>query len=139
MGGMCIILSPTFNQAYKKSGREIIKIETGENFEGRLISVPLTFPNVDANRRKIKGELDITLCSIYHPVDNIEFESFNTILSSVLMQLPPETNIILGHDITFRLEGQIAFSTLYIHTIFNTTFYVGIIKINQGKRPKRRS
>ncbi len=49
---------------------------------------------------KIKGELDITLCSIYHPVDNIEFENFNTILSSILTQLPPETkHIILGHNI----------------------------------------
>jgi len=38
--------------------------------------------------------------------------------------------------ITFWLEGQIAFSIWYIHTIFNITFYVGIIEINQGKRPK---
>jgi hypothetical protein len=43
--------------------------------------------------------LNITLYSIYHPVDNIEFEDFNTILSSILTQSPPNTNIILGHNI----------------------------------------
>jgi hypothetical protein len=43
--------------------------------------------------------LNITLYSIYHPFDNIEFEDFNTILSSILTQSPPDTNIILGHDI----------------------------------------
>jgi hypothetical protein len=43
--------------------------------------------------------LNITLYSIYHPVDNIEFEDFNTILSSIFTQTPPDTNIILGHDI----------------------------------------
>ncbi len=77
----------------------MIKLETGENFKGRIIRVPLTFPNLDDIGEKIKGELDITLCSIYHPVNNIEFENFNTTLSSKLMQLPPETNIILGHNI----------------------------------------
>jgi hypothetical protein len=30
MGGVCIILSPTFNQAHKNNGREVIKLETGE-------------------------------------------------------------------------------------------------------------
>jgi hypothetical protein len=99
MGGVCIILSPTFNQAHKKNGREVIILETGKIFEGRIIGVPLTFPNVDNNGKKIKRELVITLCSISHPVDNIEFENFNTILSSILTKLPPETNIILGHDI----------------------------------------
>ncbi len=89
---MCIILSPTFDQAHKKSGKKIIKIETAKNFEERLIGVPLTFPNVKDNGKKIKGELDITLCSIYHPVDDIEFEIFYTTLSSILTQLPPETN-----------------------------------------------
>jgi hypothetical protein len=49
MGGVCIILSPTFNQAHNKSRKEIIKIETGKIFEGRLIGVPCTFPNVDDN------------------------------------------------------------------------------------------
>ncbi len=84
---------------HKKNGREVIKLETGENFEGRVISVPLTFPNVDDNWKKIKGKLDTTQCSIYHPVGNIEFENFNTILSSIITQLLPETNIILGHNI----------------------------------------
>ena len=37
------------------------------------------------------------------------------------------------------LEGQIAFSIWYIHTIFHITFYVGIIEINQGEWPKRHS
>jgi hypothetical protein len=77
----------------------VIKLETGKNIEGRIIGVPLTFPNVDDNGKTIKGELNITLCSIYHPVDNIELKNFNTILSSILTQLPPETNIILGHGI----------------------------------------
>jgi hypothetical protein len=61
--------------------------------------VPLTFPLVVNNRKKIKGELGIILCSIYHPVNIIEFKNFNINLSSILTQLPPKTNIILGHDV----------------------------------------
>ena len=53
--------------------------------------------------KTIKGELNITLYSIYHPVDNVEFENFNTILSSILTQSPPDTNIILGHDINANI------------------------------------
>ena len=49
MGGVFIILSPTFDQAHNKSRKEIIKIETGKILEGRLIGVPCTFPNVDDN------------------------------------------------------------------------------------------
>jgi hypothetical protein len=54
MGGVCIILSPSFNQAHKKNRREVIKLDTGEYFEGRIIGVPLTFPNVDNNGKKSK-------------------------------------------------------------------------------------
>ncbi len=103
MGGVCIILSPIFDQVHKKNQREEIKLETGKIFEGRIIGVPLTFPNVDDNWTKIKGNLNITLYSIYHLVDNIEFENFHITLNSILTQLPPETNIILGHDISANL------------------------------------
>ena len=54
MGGVCIILSPTFDQAHKKNGREVINLETGKKFEGRIIGVPLTFPNTDNNGKKLK-------------------------------------------------------------------------------------
>jgi hypothetical protein len=37
---------------------------------------------------------------------------------------------------TFWLEGQITFSTPYLHTLFTTTFYIGIIEINQEKTAK---
>jgi hypothetical protein len=43
--------------------------------------------------------MDITLCSIYHPVDNKEYKNFNSTLSLLLNHLPPKSNIILGHDI----------------------------------------
>ncbi len=43
--------------------------------------------------------MNITLYSIYHPVDDIEFEDFNSILSLILTQSPPDTNIILRHNI----------------------------------------
>jgi hypothetical protein len=36
---------------------------------------------------------------ICHQVGNIEFKNFNTILNSISTQLPPETSIVLGHDI----------------------------------------
>jgi hypothetical protein len=54
MGGVCIILSPTFDLAHKKSGEETITIPAseGENFEGRFIGIPLTFPNTDDNGKK---------------------------------------------------------------------------------------
>ena len=35
----------------------------------------------------------------YHPVDNKEYESFNSTLSSILNHIPQKSNIILGHDI----------------------------------------
>jgi hypothetical protein len=124
MGGVCIILSPIFDQAHKKNGKEVIKLETGKKFEGRIIGVPLTFPNIDNNRKKIKGNLNITLYSIYHPVDNIEFENFNTILNAILTQLPPETNIILGHNINANVgtsanSGQHLKETVGVYGIEN--------------------
>jgi hypothetical protein len=43
MGGVCIILPPTFDLAHKKSGKETITIPASEDekFEGRFIGVPL--------------------------------------------------------------------------------------------------
>jgi hypothetical protein len=41
MGSVCIILSPTFDQANKQNGREVIKLEKGKYFEGRIIGVSL--------------------------------------------------------------------------------------------------
>ncbi len=54
MGGICVILSPTFDLAHKKSGKETITIPAseGENFEGRFIGIPLTFPNTGDNGKK---------------------------------------------------------------------------------------
>jgi hypothetical protein len=49
IGGVCIILSPIYDQAHKKNRREVIKLETGKKIEGRIIGVPLTFPNIDDN------------------------------------------------------------------------------------------
>jgi hypothetical protein len=54
MGGVCIILSPTFDQAHKKNGREVINVETYKKIEGRIIGVPLTSPNTDDNGKKLK-------------------------------------------------------------------------------------
>jgi hypothetical protein len=124
VGGVCIILSPIFDQQHKKNKREVIKLETGKFFEGRIIGVPLTFPNIADNRKKIKGNLNITLYLIYHPVDNSEFEYFNTILNSILMQLPPETNIIIGHNIytnvgTHANSGQHLKETIGAYCIEN--------------------
>ena len=47
--------------------------------------------------------MGITLCSIYHPVDNKEYENFNSTLSSLLNYLPQKLNIILGHDINANI------------------------------------
>jgi hypothetical protein len=88
-------LQPSAQKEQKRSNQ----IRNRQKNQKKIIGVPPTFPNVDNNREQIKGDLDITQCSIYHPVDNIEFENFNTILSSILTQLPPGINIILGHDI----------------------------------------
>ena len=37
MGGVCIILSPTFDQAHKKNGREVINLETGKKSKGESL------------------------------------------------------------------------------------------------------
>jgi hypothetical protein len=105
MGGVCVILLPTFDLAHKKSGKETTTIPAseGENFEGRFIGIPLTFPNIDDNGKNIKGELEITLCSIYHPVDNKEYKNFNSTLSSLLNHIPQKSNTILGHDINANI------------------------------------
>jgi hypothetical protein len=77
-------------------------------------------------------------------VDRIVVPSGKFILSGlVAMRLLSTSalsmmNIAVAPVSTFRLEGQITFSTLYLHTLFNTTFYVGIIEINREKQPKRR-
>jgi hypothetical protein len=47
--------------------------------------------------------VDITLCSIYHPVDDEEYENFNSTLSSLLNHIPQKSNIILGHDINANI------------------------------------
>jgi hypothetical protein len=52
MGGVCIILSPTFDQVHKKNRREVIELEKGKKIEGRISGVQLTLPNVDDNGKK---------------------------------------------------------------------------------------
>ncbi len=61
--------------------------------------------------------MNITLYSIYHPVDNIEFEDFNTILSSILTQSSPDKNIILGHDINANVGTSSNNGQLFKETI----------------------
>ncbi len=98
MGGVCIILSPTFDWAHKKNGREITNLETGKIFKGRIIGEPLTFPNVDNSRKKFKGTGHHTMLNIptsqQHRIQKLQHNpELNT------NKLSPETNIILGHSI----------------------------------------
>ncbi len=75
MGGVAIILSPEFDNAHKEDKGENICLPTP--FDGQLLAIPLTFKKRDNNGKRIKGSTKLLLCSIYHPVDNDEYECFN--------------------------------------------------------------
>ena len=106
-GGVAIILSPIFYQAYLRARAKNIEIITTPpgKFEGRVLGIPLSFPNIDNWGKKIKGNLDFFLFSIYHPVDSKEFQAFNDLLPQLFRKIPhhkngkPKLGIIIGHDV----------------------------------------
>ena len=64
------------------------------------MGINLTFQNVDDNGRKIKGKhLKLFLCSIYHPVDNKEYEEFNNLIPSLTARCPRDAEMIFCHDV----------------------------------------
>ena len=94
--------------------------KTGENiclptpFDGRLLAIPLAFKNRDNNGKIIKRSTKLLLCSIYHPLDNDEYECFNTELTTILGNVPSDRSIIIGHDITLELmQDQDIFTKIH--------------------------
>ena len=98
--GVCIILSPKFAKAYEEAGEKKITTKAGGEYGGRFMGINLTFQSTDDNGRKIKGKhLKLFLCSIYHPVDNKEYEEFNNLIPSLTARCPRDAEMIFCHDI----------------------------------------
>ncbi len=122
MGGVAIILSPIFDSAHKEDKGENISLPAP--FYGRLLAIPLTFKNRDNNGKRIKGSIKLLLCSIYHPVNNDEYECFNTELATILGNVPSDRSMLFGYDINANVgtnagAGQIHKETLDIYGIKN--------------------
>lgn len=65
---------------------------------GRVIGIPLIFPNLDDRGKAIKGETTIFLSLIYHPIDLEEYTDFLGSLDSFFDFIPHGLNLVNGHD-----------------------------------------
>ena len=97
--GVCIILSPFFAEAHKRAKESTITLPPEHKFEGHFLGVPLSFPNYDKNGKRLKGNLRLLLCSIYHPHESADHSEFNNILPNIINDAPKHSEIIFGHDI----------------------------------------
>jgi exonuclease III len=118
MGGVAIILSPEFDNAHKEDKGKNICLP--KPFDGRMLAIPLTFKNKGNNGKRIKGSTKLLLCSIYHSVDNDEYECFNTELAMTLGNVPSDRSIYdIMHVGTNAGSGHIHKETLGRYGIKN--------------------
>ena len=97
--GVCIILNPTLDAAYKLSGSKKITLPNNHEHEGRFIGVHLHFKKRDNYGKPIRGTTKITLCSLYHPVDPRQHIEFGNTIHTLLGNTPNDTALLFGHDI----------------------------------------
>jgi len=97
--GVCIILNPLFAEAHRRAKENTVTLPTDHKFEGHFLGVPLTFPNYDNYGKRLKGNLHLFLCSIYHPHESNDHSEFNNILPSIINDAPKHSQLIFGHDI----------------------------------------
>jgi exonuclease III len=118
MGGVAIILSPEFDNAHKEDKGKNICLP--KPFDGRMLAIPLTFKNKGNNGKRIKGSTKLLLCSIYHSVDNDEYECFDTELAMTLDNVPSDRSIYdIMHVGTNAGSGHIHKETLGRYGIKN--------------------
>ena len=103
-GGVAIILSPVAIDAWREAGSKPPITTIMESlFAGRFIGVKLSFPKFKKWGRRKRGYLKLFIASIYHPVDETEYEEFNNTLSSLLNSIPRLDEFIGGHDVNANL------------------------------------
>ena len=98
--GIAIILSLNFRHAYERAGSpKPIRSASKGKHSGRFLGVTLQFPNFNSFNKKIKGDLKVTLASVYNPHVEKQYQGFNNYLTSLVTQIPSNAEIIFGQDI----------------------------------------
>ena len=97
--GVCIILNPILDEAYKRAGSKLITLRSNHIHEGRFIGVHLHFKKRDNYGKTLKDTTKIVLCSIYHPINPIEHSEFGDTIHTLLTNIPSDTALLFGHDI----------------------------------------
>ena len=104
--GIAIILSPRYFLAWKAAGSptSITTKSTGD-FAGQFIGLNLKeFDCLNNSGKQIKGKsLYIFLASVYHPCHDTPHEQFNEHLTSILLQVPQNSKLIMGADINAKV------------------------------------
>lgn len=101
--GVCIILNPLFSEAHNRAKETTITLPAEHKFEGHFLGVPLVFPNYDNNGKRLKGNLRLLLCSVYHPHESADHSEFNNILPNIINDAPKHSEVIFGHDINCNI------------------------------------
>ncbi len=104
--GVCnIILSPEYYNAWKAAGSPPpITTDSKGQFAGRFISLTVKFQSYNSNGKRINGKfLKLALTYVYHPCCDPDHAQFCAVLSSLLKQIPNNTQILIGSDINARI------------------------------------
>ena len=103
--GVAIILSPRYYLAWRAAGSPSpITTTSSGAFAGRFIGLNLKFDCFDSKGRRVKGKsLSLFLASIYHPCHDAPHEQFLETLTSILQNVPRNSNLIIGADINAKV------------------------------------
>ena len=103
-GGVAIILSPTAVEAWRAAGsKPPITTPLDSSFFGRFIGVKLRYPQINQSEKKVRGNLNLFIASIYHPVDEFKHTEFIDILSAIMSSVKKSSKFIGGHDVNANL------------------------------------
>ena len=103
-GGVSIILSPTAVEAWRAAGsKPPITTPLGSSFVGRFIGVKLRHPQINQYEKIVRGNLTLSVASIYQPVDELEQTEFINILSTIMSSVPKKAKFIGGNDVNTNL------------------------------------
>ena len=63
----------------------------------------LSFPQLDLHKKKVQGQLNFFVASVYHPVDDTEHKNFIDILRSIMSLMRNTEEFIGGHEANANL------------------------------------
>ncbi len=103
--GIAIILSPRYFLVWKAAGSPTpITTKSTGDVAGQFIGLNLKFDCLNSSGKQIKGKsLSIFLVSVYHPCHDTPHEQFNEHLTSILLQDPQNSKLIMGADINAKI------------------------------------